>query len=124
LTVLSSETFVKGYYSPIFADVFAALVITHLLFPHPRRSAALYVTLFILGIVSTLYYLLGTFASIPISISLRPLIHRTRQARMRVWSTHWSCPWSYSYRSRRSLYPRSLFGLPNCCWSMVVKPYF
>jgi hypothetical protein len=56
---LSSETFVEGYYSPIFTDVFASLVIAHFLIPVSRRTPIVYTTLFILGIISTLYYLQG-----------------------------------------------------------------
>ena len=83
LTVLSSETFVNTYYSPIFSDVFASLVIAHLLFPQARRSPIVYVILFILGIASTLYYLLGTVSS-RLRVYLNSAAHMQNSLNMNV----------------------------------------
>jgi hypothetical protein len=59
LIVFSSQTFVAGRHSPIFAVVFASLVIGHFLFPIARRTPILYGSLLLIGIVSTVFYALG-----------------------------------------------------------------
>ena len=61
LIVYASQTLSSQGYSPIFAIVYASLVIGHFLFPIPRRTPVFYGVLLTIGIVSTVYYALGTF---------------------------------------------------------------
>jgi hypothetical protein len=86
LIVYASQTLGSDRVSPLFAVVYASLVIGHLLFPIPRRTPILYGVLLTIGIVSTVYYALGTFRS-----EFR-FNSRYRPRRMRISSYHWSSP--------------------------------
>jgi hypothetical protein len=63
LIVYASQTLGSERCSPLFAVVYASLVIGHFLFPIPRRTPVVYGVLLTIGIVSTIYYALGTFPS-------------------------------------------------------------
>lgn len=60
LIVYTSQTFVDDRLSPIFAVVYASLVMGHFLLPKARRTPLLYGVLLAIGVVSTVFYLLGT----------------------------------------------------------------
>jgi hypothetical protein len=60
LIVYSSKTIVEDRASPILAIVYSSLVLGHFLVPVARRTTVLYGVLLIVGIVSTVFYALGT----------------------------------------------------------------
>jgi hypothetical protein len=60
LIVYSSQTFARHHASPVFAVVYSSLVLGHFLVPVTRRVPILYGTLLVIGIVSTIFYALGT----------------------------------------------------------------
>jgi hypothetical protein len=66
LIVYASKTLATDRPSPIFAVIFASLVIGHFLVPILRRTPALYGTLLLVGIVSTVSYALGISNSRPL----------------------------------------------------------
>jgi hypothetical protein len=59
LIVYASQTFSDDWASPVFAVVYASLVLGHFLVPIPRRTPTLYGVLLIIGIFSTVFYALG-----------------------------------------------------------------
>jgi hypothetical protein len=59
LIVYASQTFTDDHASPIFAVVYASLVLGHFLVPIPRRTRHMYGVLLIIGIVSTVFYAVG-----------------------------------------------------------------
>jgi hypothetical protein len=60
LIVYSSKTIVDDRASPILAIIYSSLVLGHFLVPIGRRTPVLYGTLLIVGIVSTVFYAVGT----------------------------------------------------------------
>jgi hypothetical protein len=64
LIVYSSQTIGSDRASPIFAVVYASLVVGHFLVPISRRTPVLYGVLLLIGIFSTIFYAVGNFLSL------------------------------------------------------------